>query len=109
MRKLIDAGIVQSTGLVAFAARSDDRTAIYAHEQPHGAVLEPEFERQLRENAGALSDFEARPASYRRAAIHWVTSARREETRRSRRFFVECSSAGRTIPPLTRPPKRVGP
>jgi uncharacterized protein YdeI (YjbR/CyaY-like superfamily) len=57
--------------------------------------------------------FEARPAawawfsgqapSYRKAAVHWVLSAKREDTR-DRRFtqLVEDSAAERRVAPLAR-------
>ena len=43
------------------------------------------------------------PKSYRRAAIHWVMTAKKEETRERRlASLIEDSAAGRTVPPLTR-------
>jgi uncharacterized protein YdeI (YjbR/CyaY-like superfamily) len=104
MKELIEQGLVAPAGLAAFERRSDDRTAIYSYEQRKHAQLEPEQERRLRANHGAHAFFEAQPPSYRRAAIHWVTSAKRPETRERRLTqLIECSAEGRTVPPLTRP------
>jgi uncharacterized protein YdeI (YjbR/CyaY-like superfamily) len=46
-------GRMHPAGLKAFAARGDDRSAIYSYEQRHHARLEPAQERQLRANARA--------------------------------------------------------
>ena len=103
MKELIDAGLVAPAGLAAFERRSDDRTAIYSHEQRSIAKLEPDHERRLRADQSASAFFETQAPSYRRAAIHWVTSAKRPETRERRLTqLIECSAAGRHVPPLTR-------
>jgi uncharacterized protein YdeI (YjbR/CyaY-like superfamily) len=104
MKELVEKGLVAPAGLAAFERRTDDRTAIYSHEQRKAAKLEPDQERRLRADERARAFFEAQPPSYRRAAIHWVTSAKKPETRDRRLAqLVECSAAGRTVPPLTRP------
>jgi uncharacterized protein YdeI (YjbR/CyaY-like superfamily) len=95
---------MQPAGLRAFEARTDDNSAIYSYEQRHGARLEPEQEREFRANEQAWAYFQSRPPSYRKAAIWWVVSAKREETRTKRlRTLVEDSAQGRTIRQLTRP------
>jgi uncharacterized protein YdeI (YjbR/CyaY-like superfamily) len=103
MKELIEAGLVAPAGLAAFDRRSDDRTAIYSHERRSIAKLEPDQERRLRADGSANAFFESQAPSYRRAAIHWVTSAKRPETRERRlTLLIECSAAGRHVPPLTR-------
>ena len=58
----------------------------------------------LAADEAASAFFAAAPPWYRRAAVHWVTSAKREATRERRLAqLVECSAAGRRIPPLSRP------
>ena len=99
---------MRPAGLAAFEARTDDRSAIYAYEQRHAAKLEPDEERELRANAPAWKYFQSRPPSYRKTAIWWVVSAKRDETRRKRlRTLIEDSAAGRTLRQLTPPAKRV--
>jgi uncharacterized protein YdeI (YjbR/CyaY-like superfamily) len=101
MKELVDEGRVAPAGLDAFARRTDDRTAIYSYEQRKAAKLGPDHERRLRADARASAFFEAQPPSYRRAAIHWVTSAKKPETRDRRlQQLIECSAAGRLVPPL---------
>jgi uncharacterized protein YdeI (YjbR/CyaY-like superfamily) len=107
MKELIEQGLAAPTGLAAFERRADDRTAIYSYEQRRNAKLEPEQEQRLRADERARLYFEAQPLSYRRAAIHWVTSAKQPETRNRRLAqLIECSAAGRSVPPLTRPTAR---
>jgi uncharacterized protein YdeI (YjbR/CyaY-like superfamily) len=104
MKELVEEGLVAPAGLAAFERRADDRTAIYSYEQRKAARLEPDQERRLRTDERAWAFFEAQPPSYRRAAIHWVTSAKKPETRERRLTqLIECSAAGRTVPPLRRP------
>jgi uncharacterized protein YdeI (YjbR/CyaY-like superfamily) len=103
MKELVAEGLVAPAGLAAFERRADDRTAIYSYEQRKSARLEPDQERRLRADERARAFFEAQTPSYRRAAIHWVMSAKKPETRERRLTqLIECSAAGRTVPPLTR-------
>jgi uncharacterized protein YdeI (YjbR/CyaY-like superfamily) len=104
MKELIEEGVVAPAGLAAFERRGDHRTAIYSYEQRRNATLEPDQERRLRADERAWAYFESQPPSYRRAAIHWVTSAKKPETRERRLTqLIECSAAGRPVPPLARP------
>jgi uncharacterized protein YdeI (YjbR/CyaY-like superfamily) len=104
MKELVEAELVAPAGVAAFERRADDRTAIYSYEQRKAAQLEPEQEQRFKADERAWAFFEAQPPSYRRAATHWVTSAKREETRERRLTqLIEHSSAGRSVPPLTRP------
>jgi uncharacterized protein YdeI (YjbR/CyaY-like superfamily) len=101
MKELVEEGLVAPAGLAAFERRTDDRTAIYSHEQRKAAKLEPDQERRLRADERAWAFFEAQPPSYRRAAIHWITSAKKPETRERRLAqLIECSAADEPVPPL---------
>jgi uncharacterized protein YdeI (YjbR/CyaY-like superfamily) len=101
MKELVEEGLVAPAGLAAFERRTDDRSAIYSYEQRKAAKLDPDQERRLRADEGARAYFEAQPPSYRRAAIHWVTSAKKPETRERRLAqLIECSAAGEPVPPL---------
>ncbi len=106
-KELIELGLMRPAGLRAFEARTDDRSAIYSYEQRHAATLAEEFERQFRANKKAWDFFLSRPPSYRKAAIYWVMSAKKEETRRKRfATLIADSKRGRTVPALTPPSKR---
>ena len=99
---LAEEGRMRPTGLKAFEARREDRSGIYSYEQRDKAMLEPAFEKRFRAKKGAWASFEAMPRSYRQAAIHWVMTAKKEETRERRLGrLIEDSAAGRRVPPLT--------
>jgi uncharacterized protein YdeI (YjbR/CyaY-like superfamily) len=97
-------GRMAAAGLRAFAARTPERTGVYSFERAQAASLTPAQERALRANRKAAAFFDAQAPWYRRAALHWVVSAKREETRDKRlEQLIAHSAAGRTVPPLTRP------
>jgi uncharacterized protein YdeI (YjbR/CyaY-like superfamily) len=100
-------GRMQPAGLAAFEARREDRSGIYSYEQRHHAKLDSSFEKRFRGKKKAWAFFESRPASYRQAAILWVMSAKKEETRERRlATLIDDSARGRTVAPLTRPGDR---
>lgn len=99
------AGRMRPAGRRAFEARDEARSAIYSYERAH-ASFEPEAEAAFRANEPAWRWWQQAAPSYRRTATHWVTSAKRPETR-SRRLavLIDHSARGQTIPPLTSPSK----
>lgn len=100
-------GRMRPAGLAAFERRRDERTAIYSYEQRHEATFDAAAEAQFQANEEAWAFFSARPPSYRQAAIRWVMSAKKEETRQRRlETLIADSAAGRTIKELTPPSKR---
>ena len=91
------AGLMTEAGERAFA-ENKSRTGLYAYERPL-AALDPAQERQFRGNKAAWADWEKRPDGYRKTVLHWVTSAKRPETRAKRlAILIESSAAGRKIP-----------
>ena len=98
------AGKMTPAGRAAFERRSEDRSGIYSFEGDRADALPEPYAAVLAADAAASAYFAARPRSYRRAAVHWVTSAKREATRERRLAqLVECSAEGRDVPPLSRP------
>jgi uncharacterized protein YdeI (YjbR/CyaY-like superfamily) len=99
---LTEQGRMRPAGRAAFEARREDRSGIYSYEQRDRAVLDPVYEKRFRARKEAWEDFAARPRWYRQAAIRWVMSAKKEETRERRlTTLIEDSAAGRTIRSLT--------
>ena len=93
-------GRMRPAGLAAFEARSPEKTAVYSYERETAAFTAEEEER-FRANAAAWADWEGRPPSYRRGATHWVSSAKRPETRTRRlETLIADSAAGRPVGPL---------
>ncbi len=98
-------GLVSAAGRAAWERRSAARSGLYSHEQAR-AGLDAAAERTLRADASAWAWFNTQPPSYRRAAGHWVMSAKRAETRERRlATLVACSRKGVVVPPMvwTRP------
>jgi uncharacterized protein YdeI (YjbR/CyaY-like superfamily) len=105
-KELIKLGRMRPAGLKAFERRTDERSAIYSYEQRKNPSLDPEAEQSFRANSKARAFFQGQTPSYRRAAIWWVISAKREETRKKRlASLIQDSQNGRTIGPLTRRPR----
>lgn len=80
---LIKQGLMRPPGMAAFSARRANRSGIYSYEQRPTQLPNP-YDSHLKKNARASKFFSAQPASYRRAAIWWVVSAKKEETRQRR-------------------------
>jgi uncharacterized protein YdeI (YjbR/CyaY-like superfamily) len=92
-------GRMQPAGLKAFSRRKDDKSAIYAYEQRQNPTLDPAEEAQFTANAAAWAYFLAQPPGYQRTALHWVISAKKDETRRKRlATLIECCEGERPIP-----------
>ena len=103
-KDLSSKGQMSPAGLKAFEGRSDEKSAIYSYEQRKSAKLSGEQERDFRANPAAWYFFEGQPPWYRRTAIYWVTSAKKEETRAKRlATLISYSEEGKPIPPLARP------
>jgi uncharacterized protein YdeI (YjbR/CyaY-like superfamily) len=100
--RLTEAGLMRPAGLAAFERRKDDRTGVYSFEREN-AELPREYEERLRANPAAAEHFDAKAPWYRRAAVHWVMSAKREETRERRlEQLIEDSASGLDVKPLRR-------
>jgi uncharacterized protein YdeI (YjbR/CyaY-like superfamily) len=97
------AGKMQPAGERAFAQRKAHKTAVYSFERTEAAVLPPTYAGRFRANKAAHAYFEAQPPWYRRTSIHWVISAKKEETRERRlATLIADSAANRWIGPLRR-------
>lgn len=95
-------GRMTAAGEAAFAARREDRSAVYSYERRHEAEFDAEQKKTFRANAAAWKWFAAQPPSYRTTATFWVVSAKRPDTRARRlATLIECSADGRRVPPLT--------
>ena len=99
--ELIAQGRMRPAGLAAFEARSPEKTAMYSYEREVAAFGDDELA-TFRADAEAWAGWEQLPPSYRRAATHWVVSAKRPETRARRlETLIADSRAGRRIKPLS--------
>ena len=91
-------GLMQPAGRAAFAERSEARSGVYSFEQDEPPRFTAEQAARLDAVPAARAFFDAQPPGYRRLATHWVTSAKREETRERRLAqLVDDSAAGRRL------------
>jgi len=94
-------GRLRLAGILAFEARDEARSRLYAYEQKQAvfpAGLAAKFEAQPE----AWSFFKAQPPSYRQPATWWVISAKREETRLRRlERLIAVSAEGRRLDALS--------
>lgn len=99
--ELIAEGRMRPAGLAAFEARKQADGGAYSYEV--SPELSAAFEAAFRENPAAWERFQRLPASYRRTATWWVTSAKREDTRRRRLAqLIAASERGERLPQFDR-------
>ena len=91
------AGKMHASGLEAFSHRTEERTGVYSFERAEAAKLTPAEEKKLRANAKAAKWLDAQAPWYKRAVLHWVTSAKRAETREKRLavLIADCAAGQR--------------
>ena len=97
-------GRMRPAGIAAFEARRKENTGVYSFERAADAVLDEAQEARFRAEPQAWEWFTAQAPSYRKAALHWVTSAKRPETRERRlTLLITDSAAKQRIGPMRRP------
>jgi uncharacterized protein YdeI (YjbR/CyaY-like superfamily) len=89
-------GLMMPAGTRAYE-ENKHKSGLYAYEKPLTA-LNAEEEALFCKNAAAWADWEKRPPGYRKVVLHWVTSAKKPETRARRLAqLIADSAAGRKI------------
>ncbi|HEX9406402.1 MAG TPA: YdeI/OmpD-associated family protein [Thermoanaerobaculia bacterium] len=95
--ELAKLGLMTPAGLRAFEKRTEDQSRIYSYENAP-RTFPPAFEKKFRAVKKAWQYFNGQPPSYRRVAIHWILSAKREETRERRlSILIDDSAKGRRL------------
>ena len=106
LERLIAEGRVAPAGMAVWQARDVKRTGIYAFER-EAAAFTPAMTRRFKANRKAWSWYSTAPAYYRKVTTHWVTSARKEETRARRLgILIDSSSRGERIPGIASTPRQ---
>jgi uncharacterized protein YdeI (YjbR/CyaY-like superfamily) len=99
-------GRMHPAGLAAFRQRDPAKTNRYSFEQESVRLAAP-YEALFRANEQAWAFFQGQPPSYRKPAIWWVMSAKRQETQEKRlATLITDSTEGRRIAPLIPMAKR---
>jgi uncharacterized protein YdeI (YjbR/CyaY-like superfamily) len=77
-------GRMTAAGEKAYAHRTAEKSKVYAFEQATTAELSPQELRAFKSQKAAWKFFEATPPSYRKTLLHWITTAKKPQTRASR-------------------------
>jgi len=87
-------GLVAEAGRAAYQRRDEKRSGIYSFEQRKQLKFTPAQRKAFQAEAEAWAHFQQRPPWYQRAAIFWVTEAKRPETRekRLRELIAKCAA-----------------
>ena len=91
-------GRMTPAGEQAFARRAEDRSVVYAYEQESTAALSSQELRTFKRDKAGWKFFEGTPPSYKKVVLHWVTTAKKAETRASRlAALVVASASGKRL------------
>ena len=91
-------GRMTEAGVRAYSFRTEGKSIVYAYEQSTAAELTPSEIRAFKESATAWTYFETCPPGYRKVLLHWVTTAKRAETRAARlQKLIAASKDGRRL------------
>jgi uncharacterized protein YdeI (YjbR/CyaY-like superfamily) len=97
VERLTAAGLMHQAGVDAFERRDPAKSGIYSFEVRPNA-FPPPLEARIRAVPAAWAHFNEQPPGYRRLAIFFVISAKREETQLRRlQQVIDASAAGRRI------------
>lgn len=100
------AGRIAPPGAAAFARFDPKKHGAYSFEARPEA-FPPELEKRFKKDRAAWAFFQDQPRGYRRLAIHWTTSAKREETcLRRLEKLMRFSAAGERLPEISGGPAR---
>lgn len=99
---LTQEGCMKPAGLKAFEQRRENKSGIYSYEQRDQIELSEAEINAFQANPKAWAFFEAQPASYRKAVLWWIVSAKKEETRAKRvATLIDDCANGRKIKQFT--------
>lgn len=91
-------GRMKPAGAQAFARRTEARSMVYSHEQAQAAALSSAELSAFERNTAAWRFFETSPPGYKKVLLHWITSAKKPETRAARLTkLIEASAVGQRL------------
>lgn len=103
MAELEKKGLLQPAGIAAYQKLDKKRSGQASYEQKKPVQLDEAYIEKLKANSKAWAYFQKVAPYYKKAATHWVMSAKKEETRLRRlNILIESSEQGLKIPPMRR-------
>jgi uncharacterized protein YdeI (YjbR/CyaY-like superfamily) len=93
VEKLLAEGLMYPEGIEAFNKRKDHLSRVYSFES-EAKEFSPELDKIFKDNKKAWEYFNSIAPSYRKIAIHLVTSAKQEATRMKRfeKLIADCAA-----------------
>jgi uncharacterized protein YdeI (YjbR/CyaY-like superfamily) len=102
VERLKESGRMKPAGLDSYSMRDPAKTGIYSFENAVRTLAVDE-ERKFMLDKGAWDFFQKQTPSYRRMAIWWIVSAKKDETRARRlSLLIKDSASERTLAQFTR-------
>ncbi len=100
--RMIASGHMKQAGLEIYSHRDEKKSRMASYEQT-SVRLDERYEKQIRNNGAAWEYYESLPPSVKKTSIHWIMSAKHEETRLRRlSILIQSSKNKLRIPPLRR-------
>ena len=91
-------GRLTPAGEQAFARRKEHKSVVYAYEQALTAELSVHELSAFQRDNDAWKFFEGTPPGYKKLMLHWVTTAKRAETRAARlATLINACAAGKRL------------
>lgn len=102
VQELKQAGLMEPAGLKAFSFMKKENSGRASFEQKN-QLLSTELIRRFKQDKSAWKYFSEMPDWAQKSSIHWINSAKKDETK-ERRFqtLIECSGQRKKIPQLRR-------
>ena len=96
VEEMSEKGLMQLAGLEAYSKRKEERSRVYSFESDTKAFTD-KFETLFKSHTKAWDYFMAQAPSYKKMVIHWIMSAKQEQTQLSRleKAIVECETQNR--------------
>lgn len=97
---LREKGRMRPPGIKAFEQMDEDNAKKASYERKN-IELKKEYEDKIKENEEAWAFFQELAPGYTRTSVHWVMSAKKEDTRQRRlKILIESCEEGKKVPPL---------
>lgn len=102
VKNLTKLGLMKPAGIEAFKKLDQNKSSIYSFEQ-RAITFDKKYESIFKRNKKAWKYFSSQVPSYKKPVIHWVMSAKQEETRLRRlNILISDSAQLQKIAPLRR-------
>jgi uncharacterized protein YdeI (YjbR/CyaY-like superfamily) len=97
VKELTKAGHMQAAGIEAFKQRKEEKSKVYSFESDI-KELSPGLGRKLKASKEARDFFQKQAPYYQRMIVHWIMSAKREDTQYSRlEKMIKHSEEGKRV------------